>query len=205
MGRVLSLFDRTGAWACPYRDRGDAVTCLDITRGEDVRLAKYMTDPPDVVLAAPPCTHFSGSGARWWEAKGVNAVTEGLALVDAVMRIVLVHQPAVWAIENPVGRLSQWIGPPSFIFDPSEFAGWADDPASEAYTKRTCLWGRFDIPEKKPVPPILGSIMHKLPPSDDRGALRSVTPQGFARAFAASNPAIADARLNENNQTEETR
>ena len=195
MGRVLSLFDRTGAWAKPYVDRGDVVVCLDLSRGENVILNPYSVEPFDVILAAPPCTHFSGSGARWWGGKGTRAILEGLATLDAVFRHVQVMNPAVWVIENPVGRLPDWIGPPAFTFDPCEFAGWADDPDAEAYTKRTCLWGRFAIPERRSVAPALGSMMHTLAPSADRADIRSATPQGFARAFAAANPAIQDARL----------
>ncbi len=33
-----------------------------------------------------------------------------------------------------------------------------------------------------------GSRMHRLPPSPERAALRSVTPEGFARAFFDANP-----------------
>jgi hypothetical protein len=195
MGRVLSLFDRTGVWAQPYRDRGDLVHCVDLSRGEDVRLIPYPFEPADVILAAVPCTEFAGSGARWWASKGDDALTGALSLLDATMRIIWANQPSVWAIENPVGRLTDYIGAPRFIFDPHEFAGWADEPDTEAYTKRTCLWGRFAIPQKRTVPPVLGSMMHKLPPSDDRADLRSVTPQGFSRAFAEANPAILDGRL----------
>lgn len=190
MGRVLSLFDRTGAWAEPYRQAGDVVACVDLSRGEDARLVKYTAEAPDVLLAAPPCTHLSGSGARWWSEKGEKPLLESLALVDAVLRLVVLHRPGVWAIENPVGRLSAYLGPPRWSFDPHEFAGWSDEPDAEAYTKRTCLWGSFRIPTARPVPPVLGSLMHRTAPGRDRGDIRSVTPQGFARAFAAANPAI---------------
>ena len=190
MGRVLSLFDKSGAWAEPYRERGDLVRCLDLTRGENVILEKYSESPVDVILAAPPCTHLASSGSRWWAEKGESALLESLATVDAVFRLVFALRPAVWVIENPIGRLKRFLGPPRFSFNPCEFAGWADDPESEAYTKKTLLWGEFAIPERRPVAPALGSMMHLLPPSEERADLRSKTPQGFARAFALANPAI---------------
>jgi hypothetical protein len=53
---------------------------------------------------------------------------------------------------------------------------------NEAHPRRISplkLWG-FQLPEHKPVVPILGSIMHNLPDSKNRANLRSVTPAGFA-------------------------
>ena len=104
----------------------------------------------------------------------------GLSLVDACCRIILMHRPQWWVIENPVGRLNRYLGEPSFIFDPADYG----DP----YTKRTCLWGRFNAPYKTPVEAIEGSRMHLMSPSPDRAARRSATPEGFARAFFAANP-----------------
>lgn len=78
------------------------------------------------------------------------------------------------------------IGKPDYRFHPCEYAGYlpADEQVSEAYTKLTCLWtgNGFVMPTRKPVAPDLGSMMHRLPPTDDRADLRSATPRGFARA-----------------------
>ena len=117
MGLVLSLFDRTGEWAKPYKDRGDAVRCLDLSRGENVILEPFSKGSVDVILAAPPCTHLASSGARWWKQKGESALIESLGTVDAVYRLVGILKPAVWALENPVGSLSRILGPPRFSFD----------------------------------------------------------------------------------------
>ena len=87
-----------------------------------------------------------------------------------------------------MGRLPNWLGPWKMNYQPHEYAGWADDPESEAYTKRTCLWGEFNIPEKKDVGNKRGSIMHLVGPSEDRKNIRSATPTGFARAFFEVNP-----------------
>ena len=81
---------------------------------------------------------------------------------------------------NPVGKLNtRYLGKPRLIFDPCDYG----DP----YTKKTCLWGNFNIPKKNPVKPTEGSKMHLLPPSKYRAALRSVTPLGFAKAFFEAN------------------
>ncbi len=128
----------------------------------------------------PPCTHLASSGARWWEGKGPQALLDSLALVDACLRIITVHRPLWWALENPIGRLTRYLGEPRLSFDPSDYG----DP----YTKRTLLWGEFKSPAKRPVEAVDGSRMHRLSPSPERAALRSVTPAGFARAFFEANP-----------------
>jgi site-specific DNA-cytosine methylase len=177
---ILSLCDFTGAWSKPYRDAGYDVVQLDIKHGHDVRLFEALPYPVRGVLAAPPCTHLAVSGARWWADKGEQALLDAMAVVDACLRIVAVHRPQWWALENPVGRLTRYLGPPRMTFDPADYG----DP----YTKKTLLWGDFSIPRKKPVEATEGSKMHRLPPSPERAALRSVTPEGFSRAFYEANP-----------------
>lgn len=186
----LSLCDYSGRWSHPWRETHD-VACLDIKRGEDIRLIETFDRydrKADVILAAPTCTKFAGSGARHWKSYTDEMLIEALALVDSCLRWDWVHKPRVFALENAVGRLRRWIGPATWTFNPYEFAGWADDPDSEAYTKRTCLWGRFALPEKRPVPPVLGSKTLKFGgPSERTKTLRSITPDGFARAFYEAN------------------
>ncbi len=177
---VLSLCDFTGNWSRPYREAGYDVHQIDLQRGQDIRLFEALSCPVRGILAAPPCTTFAGSGARWWRVKGIDDLRNGLALVDACCRIILMHRPRWWVIENPVGRLRNWLGEPVMRFDPADYG----DP----WTKRTCLWGQFNIPIKRPVPAFEGSKMHLLPPSPDRAAKRSETPMGFARAFFEANP-----------------
>ena len=142
------------------------------------------------VGAFPPCTHVAVSGARDFATKG------GAMLRDALETFEACRQAAAWSgapyyIENPVGVLSSLphIGKPQYWFHPSEYAGYADDPSSEAYTKKTGLWtgNGFVMPDRKPVDPLLGSMMHKMAPSGDRADLRSATPQGFSRAVMLAN------------------
>jgi hypothetical protein len=192
---VLSLCDRTGIWSAPYAAAGCNVVRVDLSDGRDVRLMDF-PGPVWGVIAQPPCTHLAGSGARWWAGKGDAALLDAMSVVDACLRFVAVCRPAWWVLENPVGRLSRKLGPPAMTFNPCEFAGWADDSAAEAYTKRTCLWGDFARPVARPVAPTLGSKMHLLPPSPERADLRSATPIGFARAFFAANqPQILTAEV----------
>lgn len=190
---ILSLCDYTGNIVAPYREAGYTVVQVDLEHGQDVRLFEF-AGRVQGVIAQPPCTHFAGSGARWWAEKGEAALLEGLSIVDACLRIVAVTRPAWWVLENPVGRLRRYLGPPAFTFDPCDYGTLATVEEGEAYTKRTCLWGNFTPPmplfvgELTAVEAVEGSRMHRLPPSPERAMLRSVTPTGFARAFFAVNP-----------------
>jgi hypothetical protein len=175
---ILSLCDRTGAWSQPYEEDGYEVVRIDIEHGQDVRLLELPSKPVHGILAAPPCTMFANSGARWKRSE--TQMLEALSVVDACCRFVLAAKPAWWVLENPAGKLSRYLGPPRWTFNPNDYG---DD-----YTKFTCLWGDFQPPTRVPVPATAGSKMHLLPPSADRAMLRSVTPAGFARAFFEANP-----------------
>jgi site-specific DNA-cytosine methylase len=187
---IFDLCGGTGSWSKPYRDSGlydvriiDPQEWLPDDPGTgDVRLFELpkLKRRPRGILAAPPCTHFSVSGARWWPAKGEKALLEALSIADACIRFIHFLKPDWWAAENPVGRLRRYWGDPTYIFDPCDHG----DP----YTKKTLLWGEFNEPEKNPVEPTEGSKMHLLPPGPERARLRSATPQGFAQAFFKANP-----------------
>lgn len=176
---IISLFDYSGTWSKPYRDAGYNVIQLDIKHGKDVRLLSFDEIPKPVrgILAAPPCTHFSRAGARWWKDKGDDELLQALSLVDATMRIIHVSQPTWWVLENPIGRLKDYLGEPTMKFQPHQFG----DP----YTKRTWLWGNFNTNLRlDEVEPTLGQLTNLY---KDK-TRRSVTPAGFAMAFYLANP-----------------
>jgi hypothetical protein len=175
---ILDLCGGSGAWSKPYLDAGYDVRL--ITLPEDVRFVHYISDAYGI-LAAPPCTYFAGSGARW---KRTNEqMIEALGIADACLRLVLLSRLSgtlkFWVLEQPIGKLVRWYGKPKMYFQPYEYG----DP----YTKRTALWGEFNIPVKTPVEPIEGGRIWKMPPSPDRAAKRSITPPGFAKAFFEAN------------------
>ena len=187
---IISLFDHSGEWSKPYREVGYDVIQIDIKHGQDIRWAYHIDKEIQGILMAPPCTAFAVSGAQWWKKKDEDGQTlEGIALVDAALRFVAIYNPVWWVLENPVGRLRRWLGPPTHMFNPCDYG----DP----YTKKTLLWGKFNIPKKNPVAPIMyemkngkrGSWMwaNLGGKSERTKELRSKTPPGFARAFFEAN------------------
>lgn len=177
---ILSLCDYSGIWSRPYEETGYLVVRIDLKNGQDVRLLEKMDARVRGILAAPPCTVFASSGARWERTE--RDMIEGLSIVDACLRAVVVYQPIWWALENPVGKLSRYLGRPTLYFQPCDYG----DP----YTKKTCLWGKFTPPSRCPAEPTEGSKMHLNygGKSDRTKTLRSMTPEGFARAFYEANP-----------------
>lgn len=176
---ILSLCDLTGTWSQPYVDAGYDVRRVDLQAGVDVRLLCHQ-GPVHGILAAPPCTMFASSGARWERSEA--DMKEALAVVDACLRFVATCRPRWWALENPIGTLGRWLGEPLHYFNPSDYG----DP----YTKRTCLWGQFTIPPVTPVHPAEGSKMWSQYGGRSMRTknARSATPDGFARAFFLANP-----------------
>lgn len=178
---ILDLCGGTGSWSRPYREAGYDVRLITLPEYD---VQDY--EPPENVygiLAAPPCTDFASSGARWFAEKDRDGRTIiSMGVLVAVLEIILRAQPAAfWALENPTGRIRRWLHTPAMSFDPCDFG----DP----YTKRTHLWGRFVLPEKTPVEPTEGSKMWRCygGKSDRTKMLRSITPPGFAKAFFKAN------------------
>lgn len=185
---ILDLCGGTGAWSRPYAEAGYDVRI--ITLPQDVR---HYNPPGHVhgILAAPPCTEFAASGARWWKTKSPFLLAEAISIADACIDIIDVCSPAWWCLENPIGRLrtlmGDRLGPLRLAFDPCDYG----DP----YTKRTLLWGNFTLPTKHRVEP---EGYRKGQPnawyskvggrSPRTKKYRSQTPPGFARAFFEANP-----------------
>jgi hypothetical protein len=179
---ILDLCGGTGSWSAPYRDAGYDVRLVTLPE-TDVR--DYV--PPDEVhgvLAAPPCTEFAVSGARWWATKPPESLADARQVVAACLRIIGLCRPTWWALENPVGRLRRFIGAPAWTFQPWEYG--------DGQFKRTLIWGTA----KKPAPTVAtppartpeSQLVFYAAPSPGRARLRSITPPGFARAFFEANP-----------------
>jgi hypothetical protein len=193
-GIVLSLCDRTGVMVQPWLAAGHECWIVDVQHqlgyrrdgnlvrvGRDVR--EWQADiQPSIVFAFPPCTNLSVSGARWFADKGLEALHESLGLVVACKRI-CEESGAPWMLENPVGMLSSYWRKPDYTFQPWQYG--------DTYTKKTCLWtgSGFVMPPAwiATKPADVKASIHLMPPSADRGDLRSVTPAGFAEAVFRAN------------------
>jgi hypothetical protein len=216
---IVSLCDYSGRWTLPWQRAGHTVLLYDLKRGDDVtkltpsdvvKYARYAVaytpgaDPQRAevyaVLAAPPCTDFSVSGAQYWPAKDADGTTDrALAVLDACVRIATALAPNRWMLENSVGRIPKLrpaLGKPRVYVDPYQFAHLADNPETERYTKKTGLWGCFDaamfrsLSQENGGPVRVcaqGSWLQKLGGKSERTKeLRSMTPVGLAQACHAA-------------------
>lgn len=194
---ILDLCGGTGAWSRPYKEAGYDVRNITLPDYDVTKIILQKLPRCYGVLAAPPCDHFAVSGAQYWKAKDKDGRTqEALDIVHACLDIIEYVEPVFWALENPVGRLGgllkHRLGAISMIFNPCDYAGWADNPEKEAYTKKTCLWGEFWPPKKKALVVEKGEkyttpIWKYGGKSERTKRLRSITPSGFAKAFFEAN------------------
>jgi site-specific DNA-cytosine methylase len=130
--------------------------------------------PWDLMIAHPPCTDLSVSGAKHFEAKKLDGRQQASA--SFFMMLAKVDIPKI-AIENPVCIMSSLWRKPDQIIQPWQFG--------HGETKATCLWLK-GLSLLKPTNIVDGrdDRIHKMPPSEDRWKLRSLTYQGIANAMA---------------------
>jgi hypothetical protein len=126
----------------------------------------------DLIIAHPPCTLLTKSGARWWkgrEAEQDAAIRFFLALYNAPCERV--------AVENPSGIMSTRFRKPDQTVQPWQFG--------HGETKGTCFWLR-GLPPLQPTEIVSGRYpaCHYAAPGPDRWKRRSVTYPGIARAMA---------------------
>lgn len=207
---ILDLCGGTGAWSRPYKEVGYDVRIatlpnFDVCDWRNTWLSELVFGNKVYgILAAPPCTMFSFARTR---AKKPRDVQAGMEIVIACLNIIWECQYGIksdqqriaplkfWALENPFCMLNWFLGKPAFIFQPYEFG--AD------YSKKTCLWGTFKEPKvlplfvNKPTKDLFHrglmkdiKTISKLDSWKDtktRQEIRSITPQGFAKAFYSTN------------------
>ena len=131
--------------------------------------------PWDLMIAHPPCTHLSVSGARHFAAKKLTGKQQAAA--SFFMSLVKSDVPMI-AVENPVCIMSSLWRKPDQTIQPWQFG--------HGETKATCLWLR-GLPLLRPTDVVDGreARVHRMPPSADRWKDRSRTYSGIARAMAA--------------------
>ena len=128
----------------------------------------------NLIIAHPPCTHLSSSGARWFEAKRRDGRQQ--KAIDFFMLFVNCACEMV-AIENPVGIMSTVYRKPDQIIQPWQFG--------HGESKATCLWLK-GLPELIPTEIVGGREQRvwRMGPSPERAKNRSKTYTGIAKAMA---------------------
>jgi len=174
----------------------------------------------DLMIAHPPCTFLSVSGAQWLShpedkdlpfderrpnPKYPNRRQDMLDSVEFVKKLYNVDIPYI-AIENPIGLLSSRWRKPNQIIQPYMFGDEA--------TKTTCLWLKnlplltpTEIVDKgertvfasgKSHPKWYADALKNAKTKEERQTLRSKTFQGIATAMASQWSEYILNQLNEN-------
>lgn len=223
---ILDLCGGTGAWSRPYEKAGYIVIIITlpfydvlktkiiknyiIFQGGTAKLLKVRMNDIYGILAAPVCTDFSFAKTN---AKYPRNMKRAMKLIIGCLNIIWGCQYNLptplakktnlkfWALENPYGLLRRYLGHPVMIFNPYDFG--------DAYQKKTCLWGFFDIPKKNLNKEYTKNYIHHITPNGKVGKKidrllnkeinfkgnesltrkerRAITPAGFAKAFYESN------------------
>jgi len=138
MARVLVACEESHVVTIAFRELGIEAYSCDIGRtsggghpGWHLRqdVLPLLKEYWNMIIAFPPCTHLSVSGARWFKEKRADGRQQ--AGIDFFMKFTETDCPRV-AIENPVGIMSTVWRKPDQIVQPWIFG--------EVFSKRTCLW-----------------------------------------------------------------
>lgn len=189
--RVLIACEFSGIVREAFRQRGHDAWSCDLLpteiEGQHIQgdVLDILGDGWDLMVAHPPCTYICNSGVSWlykrdgrWDDMRAGALFFKALWNAPIPRI---------AIENPIphkyalriiGRMYNQVIQP-YMFGHAE-------------SKATCLWLKglpqlretnnvFDV--WRELPDNIAQRIHHLPPSSERGKLRSITFSGIAGAM----------------------
>jgi hypothetical protein len=157
------------------------------------------------VSAFPPCTDLAVSGAKHFDTKAKNDAFFWAKAMELVYmsRDIGELSGAPYFIENPKSMISSLWRSRDFGFNPCDFGGYLPCshinqlfpeiyPSQDAYLKETWLWtgGGFVMPSICSIPPVSKDFpgFKMLGGKSERTKeMRSVTPEGFARAVFEAN------------------
>ena len=181
--KVLIACEFSGIVRDAFLDAGHDAMSVDLLPTEsDHPLGAHITGDiqtidlswADLLIAHPPCTDLSVSGARWWPAKVADGrQQESLEFVQWLMDAPVERI----AIENPIGKISTAIRKPDQIIQPWQYG--------HGETKATCLWLK-GLPKLEPTDVVEGreARVHRMPPGPNRWKERSRFFSGIAAAMA---------------------
>lgn len=192
MAKVLVACEYSGIVREAFRKRGHDAWSCDLLPTEipgnhyqqDIfhLLHGSLTWRWDLIIAHPPCTYLSNSGVRWLWKDGTKNLTRWQQMEKGAIffRSLLNANCHYLAVENPI--IHKYA---------KEIIGRGCDQIIQPYqfghgeTKATCLWLK-NLPLLQPTNIVEGREQRiwKLPPTEDRGKLRSKTFQGIAEAMA---------------------
>lgn len=137
----------------------------------------------DLLIAHPPCTHLSVSGARWF-AEGKKPLSLRYEAATFFMKFVEANVPRI-AVENPVSVMSTLYRKADQVIHPWQFGHLEE--------KSTCLWLK-GLPLLKETENVKEAFLTKpkrererlywLSPGKSRAKMRSKTFPGIAKAMA---------------------
>lgn len=152
------------------------------------------------IIAFPPCLRFAQSGSQWWSEADKKGETDYYVnLVYQVLRAVDLCKPDFWYIENPVGRIAK------LVPELQQFKGrfYQPNQYGDPYTKKTGLWGEFVMPAPTNIVEPVSSgtsessmdyywrVIRKAQDFRERRSYyRSITPEGFSKAFFQANAEV---------------
>lgn len=135
--KILIACEESQIMCKAFREKGHEAYSCDIKEcsggfpewhiKDDVR--KIINDNWDMMIAHPPCTHLSVSGARHFQKKKEDGRQQNA--IDFFLLFTQTNIPKV-CIENPVGIMSKIYRKPDQIIQPYHFG--------HAAQKTTCLW-----------------------------------------------------------------
>lgn len=159
----------------------ESTYCPDLSRHHQGDVMEILNQNWDLMIAHPPCTHLSVSGARWFTEgkKPMYLRDDAIAFVQKLMDADIKHI----AIENPVSVISSYIRKSDQMINPYQFG-------HKEY-KRTCLWLK-DLPKLIETDNVKAETDQLHPKEKNRiwwlgsgkGKERSLFYQGIAKAMA---------------------
>lgn len=184
MGRVLKVLvacEFSGVVRDAFAALGhDAMSC-DIEHESEIPGKHYRGDvrdvlyyPWDLMIAHPPCTNLSCSGALHFKDKRMDGRQQsGASFFMELAKAPIPHK----AVENPICVMSTIWRKPDQIIQPWMFG--------HGETKATCLW-LMNLPLLKPTNIVEGRkpVVHRMSPGPNRSKDRSRTYPGIADAMA---------------------
>lgn len=151
--RVVDLFSGLGGFSQAFVDRGHDVLrieyderFLQIPHTSIANVLDLVPDDlwsiqmgyPEIILAAPPCNHFSiAAVSHHWNKDGTptEKTQKQIDLVRHTIKLIEDVSPKYWILENPRGMMRRVLGKPNKTIMMAAYG-------KEAY-KPTDLWGVF--------------------------------------------------------------